>query len=153
MHLTKEGIIWPNRVWTSTPLTSIRNGVHYNLVLHHSYRESEQPVHSIQSKLSTAFPLGSVTWVHVEHGERSCQLLSCCWCTGRNNGQDIMDFKGHWQLRWEALSRPIHFEHVPLEGRTENLKKNIKTRQKEECLVSQELFIWVVEFCTLRNVK
>ena len=34
-----------------------------------------------------------------------------------------MDCKGQWRLRCEALSSAIHFEHVPLEGRTETLSE------------------------------
>lgn len=102
-----EGLIWPRTVWASPPLTCWSNGdngVHYGPVLHHFYLSpSQQPVHSIQSKLSTAFSLRRAAWVHVECVWRdpvqTSLMLLVYWS---ENGQDLMHRKGWWwRLRWE----------------------------------------------------
>jgi hypothetical protein len=107
-------IIWPNSVDLYPPNRLKKWRLLWpcqSPLLPRDLSPSQQPAHSIQSKLSTAFSLTPFlsgrqhksTWS--EHGEKSCQLLSCCWCTGRKNGQDIMDSKG--QVRGIIKGHPL----------------------------------------------
>ena len=90
------GIIWPRTVWTSKPpltgwrrVTKVFNKALSAPLLPRDLSLSQQPVYSLQSRLSTVFSLmlfisgvwQESTWS--EQGEKSVpKLRSCCWYIG-----------------------------------------------------------------------
>jgi hypothetical protein len=119
----KKGTIWTRTLYVNHlyPAEVMAKMV-FSMVLHHFYRETwvrasnlytvsswsyHRPVHSILlSQECDRSPRG--VSMERELFQTSLMLL-VYWLA---NGQDIMDCKGQWWLRWETLSRAIHFEHV-----------------------------------------